>query len=99
MRWLRRILGLAFVAYAASLTYLLFNPSPANIRLPGYAFVHDTNAGIVTLIGTWTLEENAANMGDYGYFPTDLTGDGGSDSLDMTVIENNGNAGVFEARP
>ena len=45
------------------------------------------------------LAENAANLAPYGYYPTDLNGDGSSDSIDMTIIENNSNLAVFEAHP
>ena len=46
-----------------------------------------------------TEEENATNVGGFGYFLTDLDGDGGNTSLDMTIIENNVNNGVYSMHP
>lgn len=71
--------------------------SGSPIRWACYNGDIDQEGGVNAL--DMTLEENASNLGIYGYYPTDLNGDGGSNSLDMTIIENNSNIGVYSAHP
>jgi hypothetical protein len=43
--------------------------------------------------------DNGTVAGDFGYNNADVNGDGASDGLDMNIVDNNTQAGLFYARP
>ena len=43
--------------------------------------------------------DNNTALGAFGYDSSDVNGDGAADGLDMNVVDNNTQAGLFYARP